>query len=61
MKKTIKKSTQLDNILCLIWALIIIVGCTYIVFWKGASAWWYVLALALASGDLYYYKETIEE
>ncbi len=22
-------------------------GCAYLVFWKGASAWWFVLAVLL--------------
>ncbi len=61
MKKTIKKSTQLDNIMSFIWAIGIIGGCTYLVFWKEASGWWYLLALLLCSADVYYYKETIEE
>ena len=61
MKRVIKKSSQLDNVLSFLWAVVIIVGCTYLVFWKGVSAWWYVLALALLNVDVYYYKETIEE
>jgi membrane protein YdbS with pleckstrin-like domain len=61
MKKTIKKSTQLDNILGFTWALIIVIGCTYIVFWKGASGWWYLMAIVFLQADAYYYKETIEE
>jgi hypothetical protein len=30
-----------------LWAAFIIAGCSYLVFWKGASAWWYVLAVIL--------------
>lgn len=61
MKKVIKKSSQLDNIIGFLWACIIIIGCSYLVFWKGISAWWYLFALLLIQVDVYYYKETIEE
>lgn len=29
------------------WAVIVLVGCSYVVFWKGQSGWWFVLAVAL--------------
>ena len=31
----------------LVWAVFIIGGCSYIVFWKGHSGWWFALALPL--------------
>jgi len=31
----------------LIWILTIIVGCSWLVFYQGASAWWFVLAVCL--------------
>lgn len=32
----------------LIWCLTLIVGCSWLVFHEGASAWWFVLAVFLA-------------
>jgi hypothetical protein len=41
----------------LIWSSLIFGGCAYIVFWKGASAWWFVLAgivaCSMGGGKLY--------
>ena len=31
----------------LIWDMFVIGGTAYIVFWKGHSAWWFLLALVL--------------
>jgi hypothetical protein len=31
----------------LIWDLALLAGCSYIVFWRGHSAWWFLLAVAL--------------
>ena len=32
----------------LVWEVLILGGCTYLVFWKGASPWWFVLAVLLS-------------
>jgi hypothetical protein len=29
------------------WAVILLLGCSYIVFWKGHSGWWFALAVPL--------------
>jgi hypothetical protein len=31
----------------LAWNMFIMGGCAYLVFWKAASAWWFVLATIL--------------
>ena len=36
-------------ILDFIWSVGVIGGCAYIVFWKGHSGWWFILAIALVS------------
>lgn len=62
MKKEIKKSSQLDNIIAFIWAILVIGTFTYLIFWKNESPWWYIFACLLLCVDVYYYKETsIEE
>jgi hypothetical protein len=33
----------------LVWSLTIVGACTYLVFWRNESGWWYVLAVLLAS------------
>ena len=33
----------------LVWEVLILGGCAYLVFWKGASPWWFVLAVLLSS------------
>lgn len=37
------------DICSLIWIVAVFGACTYIVFWKDASGWWYALALLIAS------------
>jgi hypothetical protein len=34
----------------LIWCALIIVGCAYLVFWRGHNGWWFALAILLMSG-----------
>jgi hypothetical protein len=34
-------------ILKFVWAAAVLGTCTYLVFWKEASGWWYLLALML--------------
>lgn len=38
---------QLLLILAIIWNIFIIAGTSYIVFWKGESGWWFLLAILL--------------
>jgi 4-hydroxybenzoate polyprenyltransferase len=33
----------------LIWSGGILAGCTYLVFWRDHSGWWYILAVLLMS------------
>lgn len=49
MKNITTESSIIGNILEFIWAVGIIFGCAYLVFWKGESAWWFVLAIFLAN------------
>jgi hypothetical protein len=37
--------STLHTLIAAIWTLTIIGGCTYLVFWKDASGWWYLLAM----------------
>lgn len=30
-----------------LFALLVILGCGYVVFWRGESGWWFVLAVSL--------------
>jgi hypothetical protein len=34
----------------LCWQVVVILGCAYVVFWKGASGWWFALAIVFAMG-----------
>ena len=34
-------------ILKFVWASVVLGTCTYLVFWKEASGWWYLLAILL--------------
>lgn len=34
----------------LVWNLVLICGTSYLVFWKGISGWWFVLAMLLIAG-----------
>lgn len=38
----------------LIWDIICVGGCTYLVFWRGHSGWWYILALAVCDSSTMY-------
>ena len=35
----------------LIWGLIVLIGCSYVVFVLGHSGWWFCLALFLLAWD----------
>lgn len=37
-------------ILHYLWMAFCLVGCAYVVFWKGFSGWWFLLAILLALG-----------
>lgn len=39
----------LDSILVVFYVLFILSGTTYLVFWRDASGWWYLLALLFIS------------
>jgi len=41
---------SVDSICVLLWLIFLFGGCTYLVFWKGASGAWYLLAMMLGSG-----------
>jgi hypothetical protein len=32
-----------------VWCLTILAACAYIVFWRGESGWWFVLALFICT------------
>ncbi|MEC9268494.1 MAG: hypothetical protein VX464_20715 [Pseudomonadota bacterium] len=34
---------------CCFWLSLTIGGCAYLVFWRGESGWWFVLAVFMAS------------
>lgn len=59
MKRKTTKSTTLDNLLGFIWSAGVLCGTTYLVFWRGESGAWYLLALILMSVSVYH--EKIEE
>ncbi len=39
----------LNSILIFLWGIFNIGGCAYLVFWRGNSGWWFLLAILLAS------------
>lgn len=39
------------TILSWAWCILVFGTCTYLVFWKDHSGWWYLLALILAGGS----------
>ena len=39
-----------DCFCCFVWAMTMVLGCAYLVFWKNHSGWWFVLAVFLAGG-----------
>lgn len=47
-KEQVAKDIRQGNWIRLAWMLLMICGCTYVVFWRDASGWWYVLAILLA-------------
>lgn len=46
-----KEQVARDRRICgwvkLAWCSAAVFGCAYVVFWKGASGWWFLLALLL--------------
>lgn len=34
----------------IVYECLVIGGCAYIVFWKGYSGWWFVLAVLMSAG-----------
>ena len=61
MKTTITQSTTVDNILGFLWAIFVVTGASYLVFYKGISAWWFVLAVLLLSASVWHKKTVIEQ
>lgn len=59
MKRKITKSTTTDNIIGFLWALLVFGTFTYLIFWREASGWWYLLAGALSYTSVWH--EKIEE
>ncbi len=47
------ENNELSKVSCevcsLIWGALVLIGCTYIVFWLGQSGWWYAFAVLLLS------------
>ena len=39
-----------------LWCVVVWSAATYLVFWKGASAWWYVLVVLITQGDCKSYR-----
>lgn len=56
MKKTITESTTFDNILGFIWAVFVLTGGSYLIFYKGISAWWFILVVLLLSVSVWHKK-----
>lgn len=61
MKKKITTSTTFDNILGFLWSVFVLTGGCYLVFWKGISAWWFVLIVLLLSVNVWHKKEEYED
>ena len=40
------------------WCVLVWGTCTYLVFWKGNSGWWYVLASLITEGDCKSYRSS---
>jgi hypothetical protein len=60
MKTTTTESTTFDNILGFIWAVFVLTGGTYLVFFKGASELWFIL-ICLLLGASVYHKRVVTE
>jgi len=39
----------IESILVLLYNGALIAGCSYLVFWKGHSGWWFLLAIVLCA------------
>lgn len=48
-KKTIRETNTVGIILEFLWGVFVIGGCSYLVFFQGASGWWFVLAVIIAN------------
>ena len=44
-----------------LWAVIVLIGTTYLVFWVGISGWWYLLSCYLMTFTLSKKKVEIED
>lgn len=51
MKTITKKTNTVGIILDFMWGSLVLVGTTYLVFFKGINPWWYLLALLLMSAS----------
>lgn len=51
-KKTIRETNTVGIVLEFLWAVLVIGGCAYLVFFKGASGWWFVLAVIIAQASI---------
>lgn len=60
MKKTVTETNSFNNFLEFTWTVLVFSVTTYLVFWKGHSGWWYLLALLLASASLSTKKTEME-
>jgi len=60
MKTTTRTTNNLGLILEFLWAIIILGGITYLVFWKDASGWLY-LGLLLANTSINSKKVDVKE
>lgn len=38
-----------DGLVVMLWNMFWLGGCAYLIFWKGFSGWWFVLAILIAS------------
>jgi hypothetical protein len=47
-KEQVAKDIRQANWVRLLYGVAVIFGCAYVVFWRGFSGWWFVLAILLA-------------
>jgi membrane protein YdbS with pleckstrin-like domain len=44
---SLARDRNICSVIMIAWALLIVCGCAYVVFWRGESGWWWVLAIVL--------------
>lgn len=44
---SLARDRNICSITTMSWALLVMTGAAYIVFWRGHSGWWWVLAVVL--------------